>query len=739
MFRITKILSFAALLVSRNVPQCALAVTIPTVPIGNPGNPADTRYTDSHHPSGVGAVAYSFNIGTTEVTNAQYVEFLNAVAVTDTYGLYSTDMGSTTWAGIVRSGASGSYAYAVKPAALSGIYLYDDKPVVCVSFGDAMRFVNWLHNGQPSGLQGAGTTEDGAYSLYGALTNAALAAVTRSPGARWWLPSEDEWYKAAYHKNDGVTGNYWDYPTGTNSVPNNNPPSFDTGNSANFFDLDNFCMTGDCGYPLTNAGAYTLSDSPYGTFDQGGNVFEWNETLFNPPNGSFRGYRSGSWDYFSGTLSASYWSHGAPTDESVNIGFRIASIPEPSTTCLGPLGAFVLFWWRPRRCLRLLRTAPAPRLRAEVHGIFVVPTDARKQDSMPLVNRKQRSYGEKLRCAAVRRCRYARYLGDLLINIRVNSLTSVTCLCLAMSCIAVGSLHAQADVVFMTAQINPVPAPDSKLIRFDSGNQSFLTDTGGNSLFAGVTILNGELLVADRYSNQIQRFDPDGSYLGLFTSQGPASFLESDSDDNVYGAGSSFSDPPNTLAIRLNSAGAVTGTFSHPSIYRPRGIDADASGNVYLVGVSVFDPASLYKFASDGTFLNSIPLANDASDISIDEVNQRLYLAQGGLGGIGIYDISGTVPVLAGAIATAVSSSIFGVHYAAESGNILATDVGSFSDDPRGLEYSPLGTLVAEYRPANAYRALDIVTMVPEPRSMGLVSLTFAGFGLTRSPRRRLN
>src|SRR3954464_3395854 len=90
------------------------AVTIPTVRVGNPGNPADMRYADSVHPNGVGSVAYSYNIGKTEVTNAQYVNFLNAVAASDPYGLYNANMGTDTLGGITRSGNSGSYAYSVK-------------------------------------------------------------------------------------------------------------------------------------------------------------------------------------------------------------------------------------------------------------------------------------------------------------------------------------------------------------------------------------------------------------------------------------------------------------------------------------------------------------------------------------------------------------------------------------------------------------------------------------------------
>src|SRR4051794_21072760 len=78
------------------------AATITTVPIGNPANPADARY-----PNVAGSVARSFNMGKTEVTNAQYVEFLNAVAAADPYGLYNMSMASDAWGGIVRSGVAG--------------------------------------------------------------------------------------------------------------------------------------------------------------------------------------------------------------------------------------------------------------------------------------------------------------------------------------------------------------------------------------------------------------------------------------------------------------------------------------------------------------------------------------------------------------------------------------------------------------------------------------------------------
>src|SRR5262249_51776446 len=151
-----------------------------------------------------------------------------------------------------RSGNPGNYTYTVRSPGLGGTYKYDDKPVISVSWGDAARFCNWLHNGQPTGAEDSTTTEDGAYTLNGDET----AGVTRNSGAIWFIPNEDEWYKAAYHKNDGVTGNYWDYPTRTDTRPNNNPPSGDTGNSAN-------CNNENSSFALTDAGAYKLSGSAY--------------------------------------------------------------------------------------------------------------------------------------------------------------------------------------------------------------------------------------------------------------------------------------------------------------------------------------------------------------------------------------------------------------------------------------------------------------------------------------------
>jgi len=324
MFRlVTAVAVFAVL------PGMAQAVTIETVPVGNLGNSGElsgiSAGTGGFGPDAiVGGVPYTYNIGKYEVTAGQYTEFLNAVADTDSYDLYSINMWWSDYGcKIERNGTSGSYTYSVKADRAS-------RPVNYVSWGDAARFCNWLSNGQPTGAQGTATTEDGSYYLNGATSREALMAVTRKAGATWVIPTEDEWYKAAYHENDGVTGNYWDYPTGTNSVPNNgNPPGppspADTGNTANYWDGDYTLWSP---YYTTAVGYFNMSDSSYGTFDQGGNLWEWNETAIEA--GLSRGLRGGSYGDGNGDLLSSHRGDYWPTDEHHAIGFRVASIPEPS-------------------------------------------------------------------------------------------------------------------------------------------------------------------------------------------------------------------------------------------------------------------------------------------------------------------------------------------------------------------------------------------------------------------------
>jgi formylglycine-generating enzyme required for sulfatase activity len=306
------------------------------VTVGNPGNAADPE-------TGYGGVAYTFNIGKFEVTAGQYTAFLNAVAKTDTYGLYSTNMWSDTYGCKIQcSGSSGSYTYSVASDRAN-------RPVSYVSWGDAARFANWLTHGQPTGAQDLTTTEDGSYYLNGAITHEALLAVTRiadgdrTPGKKYYfIPTEDEWYKAAYHKNDGVTGNYWDYSTGSDNVPGRNMADA-SGNNANYY-TNVVDLPIDSGKYTTLAGEFQNSDSPYGTFDQGGNVYEWNETI---DSGSYRGLRGGAFDRYGVFSLSAAWRYDYHfdsvelTDESFFLGFRVSEVPEPATLSLLAVGGLL--------------------------------------------------------------------------------------------------------------------------------------------------------------------------------------------------------------------------------------------------------------------------------------------------------------------------------------------------------------------------------------------------------------
>jgi formylglycine-generating enzyme required for sulfatase activity len=302
------------------------AITIDTVPVGNPGNAADTGYNGIS----VGAVATIYNIGKYEVTAGQYTAFLTAVAGVDTYALYNTSMSDTSYgSGITRSASAGTvgdpYVYQVAPA-------FTNRPVNYVSWGDAARFANWLHNGQLTAPQGLTTTEDGAYYLKGATTDAALLAVTRKADAKWAITSEDEWYKAAYY--NPATGTYFDYPTSSNTAPGRDMTDA-SGNNANYYAAGGDYPI-DSGKYTTVVGQFQNSDSPYGTFDQGGNVWEWNEAII---DGSHLGTRGGSCIYPADILLASFRGQNLPTYESGDLGFRVSQVPEPASMALLALGA----------------------------------------------------------------------------------------------------------------------------------------------------------------------------------------------------------------------------------------------------------------------------------------------------------------------------------------------------------------------------------------------------------------
>jgi formylglycine-generating enzyme required for sulfatase activity len=290
---------FTCAIVAALITSASATVTMDWVNVGNPGNAADPL-------TGHGAVGYAYQIGKYEVTNAQYGAFLNAAAKTDSYGLYNSSMSSY---GITQSGSSSSYTYSVTGALANC-------PVVYVSWYDAARFANWMMNGQ-----GNASTETGAYTLNGATSG----IITANIGAQVYIPSENEWYKAAYYNATSQT--YSLYPNGKNTI---------TTADANY----------GSGGP-TAVGSYADNPSYYGTYDQGGNAFEWIDKVVSTDSHMTRG---SAWDWYGApSLMSSQGSTFAQADlDFSGIGFRLAAVPEPTSMVLTALASGMMLIRRKR-------------------------------------------------------------------------------------------------------------------------------------------------------------------------------------------------------------------------------------------------------------------------------------------------------------------------------------------------------------------------------------------------------
>jgi len=261
------------------------------VTIGNPGNPGDTRtdYPDSADPYGCGAVDYTYQIGKYEITNGQWNDFVSA-------------------AGAPTGNPSTAYD-------LSSYWTGTNVPTNMVSWYEAAQFCNYLTSGDKS---------RGAYQFSGTNTNPGdflgidRAVSITTYGTTYVLPTEDEWYKAAYYTGSG----YSTYANGTDTAPI-------AGTDTNYDYV--------IGQPW-DVGAGIQEQN--GTFDMMGNVWEWNETLI---LSSDRGIRGGSCYVYGGYyLRSSYRGDYYPYYEDYFIGFRVASVPEPATISLLALGGFLL-------------------------------------------------------------------------------------------------------------------------------------------------------------------------------------------------------------------------------------------------------------------------------------------------------------------------------------------------------------------------------------------------------------
>jgi sulfatase modifying factor 1 len=327
------------------------AITVEMVTVGDPGNVGEWSGDPNYGTQRLcGAVPYVYQIGKYEVSMGQYRAFLNSVArYGDPYALYT----AAYYGGITRTGSGtvgDPFVYMPKNSDPN----WDTKAANEVSWYSSLRFINWLQNGQPVAEAGAGVTETGTYTFGQAyvVIDEWGEAHTQYPVTipdhsalstpHYVLPTEDEWYKAAYYKGGGTAAGYWDYATQSDELPNNNPPWVDTGNSANYSFLDYDPNTDQYSvgppYYLTDVGAYGLSVGPYGTYDQNGNVWESLETWYDSDSVAVRG---GSWAYYQNGLPASDRWDAYPDWAVADRGFRAALVPEPGTGLFLVVGACV--------------------------------------------------------------------------------------------------------------------------------------------------------------------------------------------------------------------------------------------------------------------------------------------------------------------------------------------------------------------------------------------------------------
>jgi hypothetical protein len=265
------------------------------VTIGNPNNAADT----TGSPNPVGSVAYVYNIGKYEVSR----DMVTKANAAGSLGITLQDMTSYGGNGVNR-------------------------PATGITWYEAATFVNWLNTS--TGGTAAYKFVGGTFQLWSP-TDAGYNAnnLFRNSNAKFWLPSNDEWYKPAYGNLDGTWNNY---PTGGDSAPT----AVASGTAANTAVYAQSNSTGPA--DIDNAGGL----SPWGTMGQGGNAWDWNETAFDGSNnsvGESREARGGSWRTgSSGPLYASSRYGIDPTNVDNNYGFRVASVPEPSALSLLAIG-----------------------------------------------------------------------------------------------------------------------------------------------------------------------------------------------------------------------------------------------------------------------------------------------------------------------------------------------------------------------------------------------------------------
>ncbi len=293
------------------------------VTIGATGNSAYDRLDPNNRITGRGSVDHLYRLGRTEVTTAQWLEFINAaLARPDPLPLDITR--PVVWGAEIDptyNGPGERYRLA------SGVPNAANLAAGGIPWRTGAIFCNWLHHNKATNHE---AFMSGAYdvSTFGYIGEEFTDQLSRSPDARYWIPSLDEWLKGAYYDpNKDSVGGWWLSPNGTDEPIQYGPPGVGNANAG-------FTLPGQAEF-LIPLGSYPETESPWGLLDVSGFTKEYTESIFPSPN------QPGNFDRIT---AGSYWTNGwpggdppyaigarRPTVGPLTMGFRFASaVPAPS-------------------------------------------------------------------------------------------------------------------------------------------------------------------------------------------------------------------------------------------------------------------------------------------------------------------------------------------------------------------------------------------------------------------------
>lgn len=216
-----------------------------------------------------GSVGYEYRIASLETRTSQFVEFMNVlgslapdtalIAIPSSWGAGGSVLPDGTVRFTQFSEASGEW------------------PVAGISWRVAAIYTNWLHNDKAATLD---ALNNGAYDTSTFMTDPSsppnlLDQATRNPDAKYWIPSIDEWLKAAHYdpnKHGPGAGGWWDFPNGTDDPLTPGLPGEPGAQTS--YQLNDPALN-ELTIPV---GAYPNTLSPWSLLDVSGGATEWTET-----------------------------------------------------------------------------------------------------------------------------------------------------------------------------------------------------------------------------------------------------------------------------------------------------------------------------------------------------------------------------------------------------------------------------------------------------------------------------